>query len=415
MSGELRDAVLAGNFWKVQGLLFRGNLEIDILDDEGFSCLHHAVVLENVKITRALLAAGANPTLRIGRAENSPNSLHLAASCKTSELILEILNHAQSNNISIDLNEVCFCGGPEHSILLPPLLIAADHENPAIAKELLLAGADVNLTNLDGLNTLHTCCLYNRDSADEWLDLMDIALKMGADVTAKGPSFPIDEYLLPLHFAVDSDNSGFIGLLVQYGADVDARDDQGNTPLLRAVSNSLMDLDENCEYENGKVTSCSTVAALIKAGADVLAQNTNKQTALQLVHSTFISSTVENLLGKNGLTDCRALINEIACSKLLISDREMRSKAPIIVHLVAAGDHHWAYVPYSCPGLEASMYQIWKKVPQDLGKLFRRLTPEVKKKIQMALRCLHPYVPAPGNEYLRIAIITAAFEARELV
>ncbi len=78
----------------------------------------------------------------------------------------------------------------------------------------------------------------------------------------------------PLHYAADGpadeEQRATIACLVEFGADANARDENGTTPLLRAIRNR----------------SAAAVEALLAAGADPGARNDNGSTAMELAHWT---------------------------------------------------------------------------------------------------------------------------------
>ena len=123
--------------------------------------------------------------------------------------------------------------------------------------ELLANGADVNERDSESNRTpLH---LAVRDNVPPVV--LEALLDAGADPNAED-----NDSLVPLHFAAPTPNSGDnIALLVRYGADADARAD-GFTPLDLAL------------YENNSVN----VMALLESGADPNARDEWGGTPLHL-------------------------------------------------------------------------------------------------------------------------------------
>jgi ankyrin repeat protein len=81
---------------------------------------------------------------------------------------------------------------------------------------------------------------------------IEAALKDGADVNTKN-----NKGETPLMFAASSGNPDLVPLLLSAGADVNAKSDRGSTPLMWAASDGDPDI----------------VALLLKAGANVNAKN----------------------------------------------------------------------------------------------------------------------------------------------
>lgn len=105
-----------------------------------------------------------------------------------------------------------------------PLFGAARSGNFDIALLLIDNGADVNARDLDGRVPLNEA-LTNRKSASH-TEVIKLLLSNGAQVSVKGAFGRT-----PLHQAAQNNNVAGARLLLQYDADVNARDDDGNTPL----------------------------------------------------------------------------------------------------------------------------------------------------------------------------------------
>lgn len=183
-----------------------------------------------------------------------------------------------------------------------PLQLAARNLRVEAAERLLDAGADVNVTDSQGISALHSALLAGRDKKEAQAArqslvtlllergadvratdeqgrtplhvatvavagdkaLLDMLLKAGADLAAK------DQFgRTPLHSAAMHNHAVMIELMVSKGADVSARDKQGNTPLHCAVLRFRREATKQ----------------LIAGGADVGVRNALGKTPLHLAGS----------------------------------------------------------------------------------------------------------------------------------
>jgi ankyrin repeat protein len=121
---------------------------------------------------------------------------------------------------------------------------------------LLAAGAEIEVREeYDGLTPLLLAAEIGATVAARHL------VARGADVDARDA-----EGMTPLmHAVVAGDGGGMVSLLVQAGADVNARDDAGTTPLLYATAN---------------VKERETIRLLVQAGADGSARDAKGVTTL---------------------------------------------------------------------------------------------------------------------------------------
>ena len=99
---------------------------------------------------------------------------------------------------------------------------------------------------------LHHACIDN--APDQRLKVAKELIASGLDVNA-----PDNDSWTPLHFAAQANCLEVIMLLIENGADIEASEINGNTPLWVATMNS---------NENSQV-----VTALVNAGADPDAKN----------------------------------------------------------------------------------------------------------------------------------------------
>ena len=149
---------------------------------------------------------------------------------------------------------------------------AAESNSPDVATLLIERGAD-NSAKTSELTTdtgPPELLLKDNDDWDEtslhnaaWKDSLDVAtllIDRGADIEAKD-----NNGWTPLHGAAVDNSLAVARLLIDHGADIDAKDDNGWTPLHGAAQENSLDV----------------ASLLIKLGADIDAKDNNGRTPLQ--------------------------------------------------------------------------------------------------------------------------------------
>ncbi|NEP13783.1 MAG: protein kinase [Symploca sp. SIO2C1] len=162
---------------------------------------------------------------------------------------------------------------------MTPLHLAIEYGRE-VATLLIDRGADVNAKDHQGTTPLHNALAnraFNQDLAELRIagadinalvnrayneDLVELLIVKGADVNAKD-----HQGNTPLQLAIEHER-GVAGLLIDKGADVNAKDHQGNTPL----HNALVSRSEN--QDSAKL--------LIARGADINAKDNQSRTPLHL-------------------------------------------------------------------------------------------------------------------------------------
>ncbi|CAN0292326.1 unnamed protein product, partial [Scytosiphon promiscuus] len=247
------------------GALLAGGADKDKLDSGGATSLMWAVAGGHLPVVETLLAAGADANI-FGPGEDSP--LHSAASVGCGEIVDALLSGGANKNA---LNN----GG------LTPLMEASKGEcmrtYSPIVESLLAAGADVNISGVvDGHTALHLAAERGSDrivnallaaGADKdaldnggatpliWaadrchLTVVNTLLEADADVNISGA----DEGHTALHVAASRGWGEIVDALLAGGADKEALDNRGYTPLIWVAEQGHLPVTE----------------ALLYAGADV--------------------------------------------------------------------------------------------------------------------------------------------------
>ncbi|MFC1765376.1 ankyrin repeat domain-containing protein, partial [Planctomycetota bacterium] len=204
----------------------------------------------------------------------------------------------------------------------PPISLgeAAAIGNANLAKSLIAEGADINNVETDDFVTpLHRAV----ENGNE--EVVRLLLSEGANVHAIA-AFEGRE-LTPFHIAVEKGYKGIIELLISKGADINAKDGQGRTPIDIAMRNARMDI-ASVLIDNGAEASLLTkmrvnmarqerrpvdlslltaaqngeqqeVKVLLDQGADINAKDDQGMTPLHLAAQEGHKEVVEFLLSKD--------------------------------------------------------------------------------------------------------------------
>ena len=246
--------------------LINAGADVNLRTSNGWTALMSLVsqTKPNLNILQILIDAGANVNVRNRRGDNA---ILLAAGKTRNPELIRMLAKAGA-----DMNE------PNEDVT--PLKAAVmgnpNPEMPDVVAALIEGGADVKKTDSAGFTPLHFAGedrsiesmreLYRAglldvedfDSAltalsSSYLKAVRVLVEAGADVNARS-----NDGSTVLMCAAMYGNPGVVHELVNAGADVNAKDNLGNTALMRAV-----------EYND----NTDMISALIDAGADVNAVN----------------------------------------------------------------------------------------------------------------------------------------------
>jgi ankyrin repeat protein len=166
----------------------------------------------------------------------------------------------------------------------------AQHKKPE-ALELIKQGADVNARDGHGNTHLYYACTLGRD-----LDIAKVLVEHGAEVNAHCIGG-----FTPLHHTMLVADPDVVAYLISKGADVNAREAfYGDTPLHVVASDSVI-------IEYGVSSPKKVAELLLSHGADVNAIDKDGRSPLDFANEVDVNSAVAKLLISKGGKSGKAL------------------------------------------------------------------------------------------------------------
>ncbi len=241
-------------------LLLQRSADVSLRDNAGLSALGYAANRGKAAIVQTLQTQGAVLDVR---SADGPALLNFAIVQQNLALARDLLDKGAA------------AGGEG---LFSPLAVAVRADNVAAARLLIERGADVN----KGFFTTHSLLA----DAFMWgsLEMAQLLVEKGADIN--GTTIWQQRYLSA---AATAGSLDLMKTLLEKGADVNAHDADGKTPLHSAIfafpsafpkTNSASAVTNWREAENKKIIAAATF--LLERGADINARDSNGTTPLLL-------------------------------------------------------------------------------------------------------------------------------------
>jgi ankyrin repeat protein/beta-lactamase regulating signal transducer with metallopeptidase domain len=261
---------------EVAELLIHKGARLDATDKGGYPPLYYALWYEHNQTTRVLVAHGADvnftpkgdwPPLFYVLSSNDQDLIDLLLSKGVRAPALHL---AAFKGDLTQVRSICAEGtdinARDDVLNWTPLHWAVSGGQKDIAEFLILKGAEVNARGKDDYTPLLQAAYVGSKESVELLLSHGAAASIGK----------------PLHGAAKRGHVQVLEALIAHGADLDAKDKEGRTPLMRACENSQKGVSE----------------LLIAKGADLNVQSNAGHTALHIACATGQKDVVELLIAK---------------------------------------------------------------------------------------------------------------------
>lgn len=211
-------------------LLIAGGASVDAKNNADRTPLHEAILAGNKEIVELLVARGANIN---ATTINGGGALDIAIEHGHKEILEFLLAKGADLNVNGG-----FPGMPLH---------VAIRKEPAVARELIARGADVNATDEAGFAALH----FAAGGPDA--NLVELLVAKGARVDLKSV-----ENWTALHSAAGGGSREIVDFLIAKGASVNVRDAFGQTPLHCAAYRGHKEIIESLIAKGAKINAKNT-------------------------------------------------------------------------------------------------------------------------------------------------------------
>lgn len=170
----------------------------------------------NVRVVEKLLASGANPNVADIGVGHTP--LMRAIETQFVDIVEALLKAKADPNAKNPDDESC-------------LMMAVETRKPKIVSALIAAGADVRFVNAEG----NSPALYTaQDASPESLEILKMLGEAKANMNASNAAYT------PLVYAVEQGNKDLVQILLNAGADPNAKTSRDTYPIIRALDNQAV-------------------------------------------------------------------------------------------------------------------------------------------------------------------------------
>nr|XP_058964216.1 E3 ubiquitin-protein ligase MIB2-like isoform X3 [Pocillopora verrucosa] len=319
----LHEACYQGHCDIIRELLERG-ADMEILDDQGYTAMHVSTYQdESGEALKLLLERGFDPNVQHGSNKNTPlhwavqkkneTAVQILTQCPECDVNLQdedgdtplhdaiLLEHHNMVDMLLDCPRICYtlCNGKGFNYLH---LAVLKGNKRGVERIFAKTGNSLNVVKDDGFTTLHIAA--NNDHRE----IAKILLKKpGCEVDA-----PSAENHSALHLAANAGHSVMVELLLDFGANVNSMDNDGDT----ALHISLMrehELQSNPRAMYGpellpgiRKSSASFVAVsrcLLNYGADVWKVNGSGETPLTRCRGSEVEQLIRKIAACGRTTD----------------------------------------------------------------------------------------------------------------
>jgi ankyrin repeat protein len=269
--GKFMDAVHRGDADEVKLRLAKKSKLVNVFGKTGPTPLHVAAYKGHGEICSLLLTAGADMESR-GRGEEHGTPLHYAETMHVAELLLS----AGADPNVMDRNG------------MTPLHKAVINGDEDVCRLLIKKGSDTRLVDRLKRGPLHhAAAMLDGHYAEQTIDIL---LTNGAPVDDKD-----EGGYTPLRWAAGKGRVGATKALLDAGAAVDIADNQGITPLHAAAGRIYMDIFKGSGMKDisGSGDYAAVAILLIDSGADVNAKDRQGRTPLAVASQRWQQGTTE--------------------------------------------------------------------------------------------------------------------------